>query len=54
MISALFIETNPIPVKAAMNLMGLDSGILRLPLVPISSESKGKLTAAMRDVGINV
>ena len=54
LISALFIETNPIPVKAAMNLMGLDSGILRLPLVPISKESKLKLSASMRDVGINI
>ena len=54
LISALFIETNPIPVKAAMQLMGLDSGELRLPLVPISKDNKGKLLAAMRDVGINV
>lgn len=54
LISALFIETNPIPVKAAMNLMGLDSGILRLPLVSISKESKLKLSASMRDVGINI
>ena len=33
--SALFIETNPIPVKAAMKMMGMDSGILRLPLTEI-------------------
>ena len=54
LISALFIETNPIPVKAAMQLMGLDSGILRLPLVEISPENRGKLLSAMRDVGLNV
>lgn len=54
LISALFIETNPIPVKAAMQLMNMDSGKLRLPLVPISQENKAKLTAAMRDVGINI
>ena len=35
---ALFIETNPIPVKAAMQRIGTDSGILRRPLVPISEE----------------
>jgi len=54
LISALFIETNPIPIKAAMHAMGMDSGILRLPLVEISPDNGRKLTAAMRDVGINV
>ncbi len=54
LISALFIETNPIPVKAAMQLMDMDSGILRLPLVEISAENRTKLAAAMRDVGLHV
>ena len=54
LISALFVETNPIPVKAAMQLMGTDSGKLRLPLVPISPDHKAVLAKAMRDVGINV
>ena len=54
LISALFIETNPIPVKAAMHLMGIDSGILRLPLVEISPESRGTLVSAMREAGIPV
>ena len=54
LISALFIETNPIPVKAAMQLMGIDSGLLRLPLVEISPENRTKLTSVMRDVGIHV
>ena len=52
--SALFLETNPIPVKAAMQSMDLDSGILRLPLVEISLENRGRLLAVMRDVGITV
>ena len=52
--SALFIETNPIPVKAAMKMMGMDSGILRLPLTEISQESFETLLKAMRDVGISV
>ncbi|MED9995157.1 MAG: 4-hydroxy-tetrahydrodipicolinate synthase [Oscillospiraceae bacterium] len=52
--SALFIETNPIPVKAAMKMMGMDSGILRLPLTEISQESFETLLKAMRDAGINV
>lgn len=52
--SALFIETNPIPVKAAMKLMDMDSGILRLPLVEIGEENLAKLKAVMRDCGLNV
>lgn len=52
--SALFIETNPIPVKAALKMMGMDSGILRLPLTEISQESFETLLKAMRDAGINV
>ena len=52
--SALFIETNPIPVKAAMKMMGMDSGILRLPLTEIGQESFETLLKAMRDAGINV
>lgn len=52
--SALFIETNPIPVKAAMKMVGMDSGILRLPLTEISQESFETLLKAMRDAGINV
>ena len=52
--SALFIETNPIPVKAALKMMGMDSGILRLPLTEIGQESFETLLKAMRDAGINV
>ena len=52
--STLFIETNPIPVKAAMKLMDLDSGLLRLPLVEISEGNLATLRFVMRDSGINV
>jgi len=52
--SALFVETNPIPVKAAMKLMGLDSGIMRLPLTEISEENTGVLISAMRSVGLYI
>ena len=52
--STLFIETNPIPVKAAMKLMDMDSGILRLPLVEIGEENLAKLKAVMRESGLNV
>ncbi len=52
--AALFVETNPIPVKAAMRLLERDSGLLRLPLTEISEEHLGVLRAAMRDVGLGV
>lgn len=52
--STLFIETNPIPVKAAMKLMDMDSGLLRLPLVEIGEENLAKLKAVMRDCGLSV
>ena len=48
----LFIETNPIPVKAAMQLLGTDSGILRRPLVPISAAHLAQLQRTMRRVGL--
>lgn len=51
---ALFIETNPIPVKAAMKLLGTDSGFLRLPLTEISDEHLQKLKKIMQAVGLNV
>jgi len=52
--SALFIETNPIPVKTAMKFMGMDAGIMRLPLTELAQENTGKLTSAMRAAGINI
>ena len=48
----LFIETNPIPVKAAMHLLGTDSGILRRPLVPISDAHLNTLRESMKNAGI--
>ena len=50
----LFIEVNPIPVKTAMNLMGLDVGNLRLPLVDMAPGTLAKLTATMQSVGIEI
>ncbi|MEM2878753.1 MAG: 4-hydroxy-tetrahydrodipicolinate synthase [Candidatus Hadarchaeales archaeon] len=40
---ALFIETNPAPIKTAMNMMGMPAGGLRLPLVEMESENREKL-----------
>ena len=52
--SALFVETNPIPVKTAMKLLGMDSGIMRLPLTELAQENIGVLTSAMRSAGLNI
>ncbi len=47
--NTLFIETNPIPVKTAMNLMGLNVGPLRLPLCEMDSNNEEILKAALID-----
>lgn len=52
LISALFSEVNPIPVKAAMNLMGKQVGGLRMPLTEMESQNQEKLAEAMRKYGI--
>lgn len=52
--SALFIETNPIPVKTAMQLLDTDSGLMRLPLTGMGDENKATLRSVMRDSGLNV
>lgn len=49
---ALFCEVNPIPVKAAMNLMGKECGPLRGPLTEIEPEHKELLKKAMKEFGI--
>lgn len=52
LIDALFCEVNPIPVKAAMNLMGKEVGPLRLPLTEMEPANQEKLKKAMKDYGI--
>jgi len=49
---ALFVTTNPIPVKAALNLLGHDVGGLRLPLVPASDDERAVVAGALRDLGV--
>lgn len=51
---ALFSEVNPIPVKAAMNMMGYHVGSLRMPLTEMEEENKKVLRQAMLDAGIQV
>ena len=52
LIGQLFSEVNPIPVKAAMNLMGKNVGGLRMPLTEMEPEHQKNLAAAMRAYGI--
>lgn len=52
LIEALFCEVNPIPVKAAMNLMGKEVGPLRLPLTEMEPAHQETLKKAMKDYGI--
>jgi len=52
LIRSLFIETNPIPVKTALSLMGKCSGELRLPLTPMAEGNLQKLNQAMADFGL--
>lgn len=49
---AMFVETNPIPIKAAMAMAGRDTGELRLPLTPISAENKAALERTLRAKGV--
>ena len=52
LIDALFLEVNPIPIKAAMNLMGMEAGSLRLPLCDISHKNLETLRQAMGRMGL--
>lgn len=49
---AAFIETNPVPIKAVMNMMKIPAGTLRLPLVSLQKENEAKLRAAFQAAGI--
>lgn len=50
----LFSEVNPIPVKRAMKLMGMDCGPVRMPLTELTPEHEKTLAQAMKDYGIKV
>lgn len=51
---ALFCEVNPIPVKKAVELMGLCSGKLRMPLTEMEEANVGKLIKAMKDLNVSI
>jgi 4-hydroxy-tetrahydrodipicolinate synthase len=48
----LFIETSPIPIKAAMAMAGLIEEVYRLPLVPISEANRARLKQVLAQAGI--
>lgn len=52
LINALFIETNPIPVKEAMNMMGLKAGGYRLPLYPMEEKNREVLKKELEKLGL--
>ncbi|MCD8153193.1 MAG: 4-hydroxy-tetrahydrodipicolinate synthase [Clostridiales bacterium] len=54
LINALFSEVNPIPVKAAMNLMGMNVGPLRMPLTEMEEGNKAVLARAIKDFGLKL
>lgn len=54
LVDALFSEVNPIPVKAALNLMGKNAGSLRGPLTEMEEANVQKLAQAMKDFGIEL
>ena len=54
LIDALFCEVNPIPVKKALDLMGMEAGPLRLPLTDMEPANAERLKKAMQDFGIKL
>ncbi|MCI8940717.1 MAG: 4-hydroxy-tetrahydrodipicolinate synthase [Dorea sp.] len=54
LIDQLFCEVNPIPVKKAVNLMGMECGGLRMPLTELTPEHEKSLAQAMREFGIQL
>ena len=52
LIDALFCDVNPIPVKAAMNMMGLDVGPMRLPLCEMGEANAATLRRTLEEAGL--
>jgi 4-hydroxy-tetrahydrodipicolinate synthase len=50
--NALFITSNPIPVKAALEMLGRPAGAPRLPLVPVTPEERERVRKALEDAGL--
>ena len=52
LMNGLFLEVNPIPVKTALNLMGMDAGPFRLPLCEMSGAGRERLRGLLREAGL--
>ncbi len=52
LIDALFLESNPIPLKAGLQIMGLGGDFVRLPLVPASEATRARLKDALAHAGV--
>jgi 4-hydroxy-tetrahydrodipicolinate synthase len=48
----LGLATNPIPIKAAMKLLGRDTGELRLPMTPLDLDAEGRLSKTLTSYGL--
>jgi 4-hydroxy-tetrahydrodipicolinate synthase len=54
LVEAAFIESNPIPIKAALAMMGRLKNVLRLPLVPLDTKHEARMSAALRIAGVTL
>ncbi len=54
LVDQLFCEVNPIPVKKAMQLIGMDCGGLRMPLTELTKVHEESLARAMKDFGLKL
>lgn len=54
LVDAAFIESNPIPIKAGMAMMGKMQNVLRLPLVPMDARHEARMSAALRIAGVSL
>ena len=52
LMNSLFIDVNPIPVKEALNIMGMQAGPCRMPLVPMSDKARETLKASMKKINL--
>lgn len=53
-IDVMFCEVNPIPIKKAMQLVGMDTGIVRAPLTELEPDHTAKMIEILRDLGIKI
>jgi 4-hydroxy-tetrahydrodipicolinate synthase len=54
LVDAAFVESNPIPIKAALAMMKKCANVLRLPLVPLDARHEAHLSAALRIAGVSL